>query len=138
MGKAYRDEKKQRDATPPIEFCPECHSLKRKPNKECVNHDKYWIDKDQPTPQDTLKDTLKDAFQENHLIEITKEKKKYIVRFVGDYGDIVQGRNTAYEFSEVFKTFKEARECAKEKMENTRKFYEQHKRKAHIRLVEYI
>jgi hypothetical protein len=120
--------------SPPIEYCPECMSLKRKPNMECANHEKYWIDKDQPTPQDTLKDAL----QENHIIEITKEKKKYIVRCVGDYADIVQGRNTVYEFSEVFKTFKEARGFAKEKMENTRKFYEQHKRKAHIRLVEYI
>ena len=31
----------------PIEYCPECHSLKRKPNKECKNHDSYWI---KPTP----------------------------------------------------------------------------------------
>lgn len=32
--------------TPPIQYCPECHSLKRKPNKECKNHEHYWIDQD--------------------------------------------------------------------------------------------
>lgn len=26
----------------PNEFCPECLSLKRKPNKECKNHDEYY------------------------------------------------------------------------------------------------
>ena len=31
---------------PPDEYCPECMSLKRKPNKECVNHDSYWRDVD--------------------------------------------------------------------------------------------
>ena len=72
---------------PPIEFCPECMSLKRKPNKECVNHESYWIDKTQ------------------HLIEITKEKKKYIVRCVGDYEDIVIGKSTAYEFSKGFTNY---------------------------------
>jgi len=30
----------------PIEYCPECLSLKRKPNKECVNHESYWISAD--------------------------------------------------------------------------------------------
>jgi hypothetical protein len=29
---------------PPIEYCPECHSLKRKPNKDCKNHKYYWTD----------------------------------------------------------------------------------------------
>lgn len=29
----------------PDEFCPECMSLKRKPNKECVNHNSYWINR---------------------------------------------------------------------------------------------
>lgn len=26
----------------PVEYCPECHSLKRKPNRDCGNHDTYW------------------------------------------------------------------------------------------------
>ncbi len=111
--------------TPPDEFCPECMSLKRKPNKECVNHDKYWINQ-APTSVTgcTLTLTrlnrlymdikraeeLDKANHANHLIEITKDKKKYIVRCVGDYSDMVKGRNTAYEFSEVCKTLKEAEE----------------------------
>ena len=33
----------KKQPTPPDEFCPECMSLKRKPNKECKNHDSYWI-----------------------------------------------------------------------------------------------
>lgn len=37
----FQSMKKQ--PTPPDEFCPECMSLKRKPNKECVNHESYWI-----------------------------------------------------------------------------------------------
>ena len=37
----FQSMKKQ--PTPPDEFCPECMSLKRKPNKECKNHDSYWI-----------------------------------------------------------------------------------------------
>lgn len=37
----------KKQPTPPDEYCPECMSLKRKPNKECVNHDKYWIKKDE-------------------------------------------------------------------------------------------
>lgn len=110
----------KKQPTPPDEFCPECMSLKRKPNKECVNHEKYWIHK---AP---------------HLIEITKEKKKYIVRCVGDYADIVVGRSTAYEFSEEYTTFKEAIERAKEFMEYTKMFYKLHKKKAHIRFVENI
>jgi len=36
----------KKQPTPPDEYCPECMSLKRKPNKECVNHEKYWIKKD--------------------------------------------------------------------------------------------
>lgn len=43
----------------PVEFCPECLSLKRKPNKECVNHEKYWIDKDVQIAVDRLKDAKK-------------------------------------------------------------------------------
>ncbi len=33
----------KKQPTPPDEYCPECLSLKRKPNKECVNHESYWI-----------------------------------------------------------------------------------------------
>ena len=105
---------------PPIEFCPECHSLKRKPNKECKNHEKYWIDKTQ------------------HLIEITKEKKKYIVYCVGDYGDLVIGRNTAYDFSRGFTTFKKASLFAKKKMEAVKADYEKYGKKAHVRFVENV
>lgn len=43
----------------PDEFCPECLSLKRKPNRECVNHEKYWIDKDVQIAVDRLKDAKK-------------------------------------------------------------------------------
>lgn len=110
----------KKQPTPPDEYCPECMSLKRKPNKDCKNHESYWINK------------------ARHLIEITKEKKKYIVRCVGDHDDIVVGRNTSYEFSDEFATFKEAIKSAKEMMENTKKFYERHKKKAHIRLVELV
>ena len=45
LGKAYRDKRGRRPQAPvPVEYCPECMSLKRKPNKECVNHDSYWVD----------------------------------------------------------------------------------------------
>ena len=36
--------KEQNKIMPPDEFCPECYSLKRKPNKDCKNHDSYWVD----------------------------------------------------------------------------------------------
>jgi len=44
---------------PPDEYCPECMSLKRKPNKECKNHESYWIDKDVQIAIDRLKDAKK-------------------------------------------------------------------------------
>lgn len=118
---------------PPDEFCPECLSLKRKPNRECVNHNSYWIDKDEG-----LDRVIQDNLPATHLIEITKEKRKYVVRCVGDYSDIVKGRNTAYEFSEEFKTLKEARDCYKESMKNTIKLYKEHGKKAYVGLLEKI
>jgi hypothetical protein len=42
LGKAYRDERQRRQSEPPEEYCPECLSLKRKPNKDCLNHEKIW------------------------------------------------------------------------------------------------
>lgn len=105
---------------PPIEYCPECHSLKRKPNKECKNHEKYWIDKTQ------------------HLIEITKEKKKYILRCVGDYSDLVKGRNTDYEFSERFDTLDKARGWAMLRMNMVMFDYKSKGKKAYVRLIENV
>lgn len=110
----------KKQPTPPDEFCPECMSLKRKPNKECVNHEKYWIHK---AP---------------HLIEITKEKKKYIVRCVGDYEDIVIGKSTAYEFSKGFTTFAKAIEYAKKKMSAVREDYKECGKKANVKLIEQV
>ena len=34
--------KEQDKIMPPEEYCPECLSLKRKPNKDCLNHEKIW------------------------------------------------------------------------------------------------
>ena len=73
-----------------------------------------------------------------HLIEITKEKKKYIVRCVGDYADIVRGRTTAYEFSKGFTTFAKAIEYAKKKMSAVREDYKECGKKANVKLIEQV
>lgn len=35
-------QREQNKIMPPIEYCPECYSLKRYPNKACKNHDSYY------------------------------------------------------------------------------------------------
>lgn len=118
---------------PPIEYCPECLSLKRKPNKDCKNHNNHWIDKDEG-----LDRVIQDNLPATHLIEISKENKKYIVRCAGDYSDIVRGRSTSYEFSEEFKTLREARDYYKESMKDIIEFYRKHGKKAYVGLLEKI
>lgn len=119
--------------SPPDEYCPECLSLKRKPNKECKNHNNYWIDKDEG-----LDRVIQDNLPATHLIEISKENKKYIVRCAGDYSDIVQGKSTDYEFSEEFKTLREARDFYKDFMKYTIKTYKKYGKKAYVGLLEKL
>lgn len=45
----------KKQPTPPNEFCPECLSLKRKPNKDCKNHSCYPVKTDSIT---SLSDAL--------------------------------------------------------------------------------
>lgn len=125
LGKAYRDKRGRRPQAPvPVEFCPECMSLKRKPNKDCKNHESYWIKKNEPSAM--------------HNIIIEKYEGKYIVRCVGSYADLVRGRNTDYEFSERFKTLKEAKECADTNIKRIVADYKNSGKKVHVSLIQKI
>lgn len=115
----------------PDEFCPECMSLKRKPNKECKNHESYWIKKPKSTHIQS-----KPTYGAQHQIIIEKYQGRYDVLCVGDYSDLVVGRNTTYEFLDTFKTLREARGYAKENVNDIIKTYKKVGKKAFICLVE--
>ncbi len=108
----------------PDEYCPECLSLKRKPNKECVNHEKYWIKKNEPSAM--------------HNIIIEKYRGKYEIRCVGSYADLVRGRNTDYELSARVKTLEEARGWAGLREKMIIFDYERKGKKAYVKIIENI
>ena len=90
LGKAYRDERNRKQGAPPDEFCPECMSLKWKPNMECKNHDSYWISSDMqrlynepwrtelPTAIDRLSETMVIKIANKHIkVQDTHEGKSH-------------------------------------------------------------
>lgn len=73
-----------------------------------------------------------------HTIFIEKYEGQFIVRCVGSYADLVQGRNTDYEFSERFKTLKKARIYAEITKFNITVDYQKKGKTAHVSIVEKL
>lgn len=74
----------------------------------------------------------------SHSIFIEKYEGKYYVRCVGSYADLVQGRNTDYEFSERFKTLNKARIYAEITKDNITADYEKKGKTAHVSITEKL
>ena len=78
----------------------------------------------------------KSTYGAQHQIIIEKCEGKYDVLCVGDYSDLVTGKNTTYEFLETFRTLSEARLYAKENVKDIVDAYKKRDKKAFICLVE--
>lgn len=62
--------KKEQDRImPPDEYCPECLSLKRKPNKDCLNHGKTWTGNELGQTIDELARLMVEKIA-NNIIEV--------------------------------------------------------------------